>query len=65
MTYPLWAYFPRNVPPPEWAYQLASVVAGAEDTISTAAKKTGLRGEGSSAWNGPRFLHRRVDQRDR
>jgi len=22
-------------------------------------------GEGSSAWNGPRFLHRRVDQRDR
>jgi hypothetical protein len=34
-------------------------------TISTAAKKKGLRGEGSSAWNGPRFLHRRVDQRDR
>ncbi len=42
MQYPTWAYFPRNVVPPDWVHHLVTVVAGAEATISTATKKTGL-----------------------
>jgi hypothetical protein len=42
MTYPIWAYFPRNVRPPAWVTSLAAVVEGAKATISTVEQKTGL-----------------------
>ncbi|XVX20320.1 hypothetical protein ACQP1U_00135 [Actinomycetota bacterium] len=42
MSYPLWAYYPRNARPPEWVAGVIDVVLGAEATISTVDRSTGL-----------------------
>lgn len=35
MAYPLWTYFPRNVRPPQWASDLAGVVAAVSGSVDS------------------------------